>query len=557
MFMGLYLKLLQVLSAHGVQRIFGVPGDAINPLLEALRKRSDIDYIHVAHEESGALAASAAAKLSGELQVCAGTVGPGAIHLLNGLYDAKKDRAPVLAILGQVNSEFLGSDYHQEVNLNVLFDDVADYLTEIQNPKQLPAAAIEACNSAVANNGVAVLIIPNDVGEAAVSDLPVSAVDAEKMGTIHASQETLKAVAEQINHAHKISLFVGEGARNSRNEVLQVAEHWQAPIIYSLKAKDFVPCDHPLTAGGLGLLGSRGGVTAMKSCDLLLIVGSDFPYRDWFKDDGVVIQIDSRARVIGRRRPGAIALHSDVATALCWLKDNTQPRSDGGHMDKIRRVKDEWDTLLRHQEDIDRSSDVIHPQSVARLLGELAADDAIFTCDTGEVTVWGARHLKLKTTQRFTLSFNLASMAYAMPAAIGAQLHFPGRQVISMSGDGGFNMLMGDFLTAVKYRLPLKVIVFNNGKLGLIKVEQEAEGYPEHETGLHNPDYAALAAAMGGTGFNVSAPKELQSVLKEALAATGPVIVDVAINPVELIVPPKLKASQVLGFGLAKIRELV
>lgn len=555
--MNLYSKLLQVLNAHGVQRIFGIPGDAINPMLEALRRQADIEYIHVTHEESGALAASAAAKLSGQLQVCAGTVGPGAIHLLNGLYDAKKDRAPVLAIVGQVHSEFLGSDYHQEVNLPALFSDVADYITEIRNPSQMPAAAIEACNTAVADNSVAVLIVPNDIGEQTVPDLPVSAISAGEVGRFNAPPEALAAAAQTIDGANEISLFVGEGARNARDKLLQLAEHLHAPIIFSLKAKDIVPYDHPLTAGGLGLLGGRAGVKAMGRCDLLLVIGSDFPYRDWFNQDCAVIQIDNRARVIGRRRPGTIGLHSDVTTALDWLLEQTRSRDAGGHPEKIKHIKNKWDEQLDRQEDIDRSTDIIYPQTVARLLGELADDDAIFTCDTGEVTVWGARHLHLKPQQRFTLSFNLASMAYAMPAAIGAQLHFPRRQVISMSGDGGFNMLMGDFLTAVKYKLPIKVVVFNNGKLGLIKLEQEGEGYPEHETGLLNPDYSALASAMGGTGYRVDFPHELQNVMEEAFATQGPAIIDVAVSADEVILPPKISASQVLGYGMAKIREFI
>lgn len=554
--MDFFPKLLQILDAHGVQRIFGVPGDAINPMLEALRVQKRISYVHVSHEESGAFAASAAAKVSGELQVCAGTVGPGAIHLLNGLYDAKKDRAPVLAILGQVPSEFIGNDYHQEVNLGVLFQDVADYIVEIRHPEQMPAVAIEACNRAVADRGVAVLVIPHDMGKEDVPDLPITALKVEQMGHVVAPADALGDAAAKINKASKISLFVGEGARPSRDSLISLAEHLQAPIVFSLKAKDIVPADHPNVAGGIGLLGSRPGVSAMDTCDLLLVLGTDFPYREWYNPKATVIQVDSRASVIGRRRPGAIALHGDVAATVEWMLANTERRNDGSHLKHVQFVKKEWDVFLHHLENRNSNS-VIHPQAVAHTLGKLAADDAIFTCDTGEVTVWGARHLKLKPGQRFTASFNLASMAFAMPAALGVQSQYPGRQVISMSGDGGFNMLMGDFLTAVKYRLPIKVVVFNNGKLGLIKMEQEVEGYPEHETDLCNPDYAALAVAMGGKGFKVNSNDELESVLGEALKTDGPVIVDVPVNPDELVLPPKIKLSQAVGFGLAKIRELL
>ena len=555
--MKLYTKLLEILEAHDVNHIFGVPGDAINPLLEALRKQDSIKYVHVAHEESGAMAASASAKLTGKLQVCAGTVGPGAIHLLNGLYDAKKDHAPVLAIVGQVPSQYIGSDYHQEVNLPVLFHDVADYITEIQNPEQMPDVAIEACNSAVANHSVSVLVIPYDVGQKDVPDLPVTAVTQDLLSPLKPQDERIQDAVDKINNAGRISLFVGEGARGSRDQVLKLAEQLQAPIIFSLKAKDIIPYDHPNTAGGLGLLGSRAGVRAMDDCDLVLMLGSDFPYKEWFNHDGDVIQVDRRASVVGRRRPGAVAIHSDVGPAVGALLSKIHPRSNTDFLQGIQKVKKEWDAFLHEQEAVDRSKNVVHPQAVAATLSEIAEPDTIFTCDTGEVTVWGARHLYLKKDQRFTLAFNLATMAYAMPASIGTQCAYPDRQVISLSGDGGFNMLMGDFLTAVKYKLPIKVVVFNNGKLGLIKMEQESEGYPEHETDLQNPNYAALANAMGGHGFKVNGPAELRSVLQEALKTDGPCLVDVPINPDELTLPPKITLSQAFGFGLAKFRELL
>lgn len=555
--MTLYEKLLQVLEAHDVKRIFGVPGDAINPLLEALRNQEAIDYIHVAHEEAGALAASAAAKLTGQLQVCAGTVGPGAIHLLNGLYDARKDRAPVLAILGQVPSEFLGSEYHQEVDLGKLFSDVAGYIAEISNPAQMPAAAIEACNAAVTNGAVSVLVVPHDLGKSKVPDLPVTAISNASMGRIEPNDDLLQEVGRKIEAAKKPCLFVGEGIRHDRDRVLELASHLKAPVIHSLKAKDLIPHDHECMAGGLGLLGSRPGVKAMGGCDLLLVLGTDFPYREWFNEDCDVIQVDKRAQVIGRRRPGALGVHAETASVVAWLLANIDAREDESWLHDIRDSRNAWQTYLQSQEEADESEGPCHPQALAHLLSELASDDAIFTCDTGEVTVWGARHLQLGPEQRFVLSFNLATMAFAMPAALGAQLQFPDRQVISLSGDGGFNMLMGDFLTAVKYKLPIKVFVFNNGRLGLIKMEQEVEGYPEHETDLQNPDYAALAQAMGGTGFRVDAPDKLKDTLQQALDTDGPVIVDVPINPDELVLPPKIKASQAIGYGLAKIRELI
>lgn len=554
--MTLYSQLLRILQLHQVRHIFGIPGDAINPLVDAIRLNEEMRFIHVTHEESGAFAASASAKLTGELAVCAGTVGPGAIHLLNGLYDAKKDHAPVLAILGQVPTDYLGSDYHQEVNLPALFQDVASFIAEIRTPEQMPQLAIEACNTAVAEGGVAVLVVPHNVGSQKARDLPINAFRPVDRAVLTPAPNKLEALRSKVEASSKITLFIGEGARGARSLILPLAEHLQAPIIHSLKARDLVPSDHPYVAGGLGLLGSRGGVAAMKECDLLLLLGSDFPYREWINPSGEVVQVDTRPLALGRRHSGVTGIHADVKQVMEWLLQKTPVRTDRAHVESIGKSKAHWDKLMNHQADATRSDDCIHPQALARAISKHAADDAVFTCDTGEVTVWGARHLSLKPEQRFTLSFNLASMAYALPAAIGAQLTWPSRQLISLSGDGGFNMLMGDFLTAVKYRLPIKVVVFNNGKLGLIKMEQEAEGLPECETTLQNPDYVALAAAMGAQGFRITKPEEIDDVLTRAFAADGPVIVDARINPDEITWPPKIELSQAVGFGLAKVKEL-
>ncbi|MBI1357861.1 MAG: pyruvate oxidase [Acidobacteria bacterium] len=555
--MKIYTKLLQVLEAHQVRHIFGVPGDAINPLIEAIRELDAIRYIHVSHEEAGAFAASAAAKLTGRPQVCAGTVGPGAIHLLNGLYDAKKDRAPVLAIVGQVAGEYIGSSYHQEVDLHRLFSDVADYLVQINDPAQAPQAFTEACNAAVANGGVSVVIVPHDVGSGAVADFPVTAFEASEAGRLTASPEVLRKAGQALDRAERICLLVGEGCRSARELLAPLARHLAAPIVLTLKAKDLLPCESEFVAGGLGLLGSKAGVAAMEGCDLLLMLGTDFPYKEWLNDDCEAVQVDTRAATLGKRRPGALAVHADVAMVAPWLLEHVKAKQDSSLLEAMRSSKASWNERMDRLEDLGRSSDVIHPQGLARLVGDLARDDAIFTCDTGEVTVWCARHLRLRPGQRFSLSFNLASMAYAMPAALGAQLAFPGRQVISLSGDGGFNMLMGDFLTAVKYELAITVVVFNNGKLGLIKMEQAAEGYPESETDLRNPDYAALADAMGGKGFRVNGPSELRQKLTWALETDGPTLLDVPVSPDEITWPPKIQPSQALGFGLAKLRELV
>jgi thiamine pyrophosphate-dependent acetolactate synthase large subunit-like protein len=420
----------------------------------------------------------------------------------------------------------------------------------------MPQLAVEACNAAVAQGGVAVLVLPHDIGSQPARDLPINAFLPADRGHLQAPTAALESLREKIRSARRITLFVGEGARAAGSRILALAEHLRAPIVRSLKAKDFIPEAHPLFAGGLGLLGDRGGVTAMHDCDLLLMFGTDFPYAEWIHPAGAVIQIDSRPLTLGRRHPGVIGVHADVPGAVDWLLAHTPSREGEAHAHAVAQSRAAWEKLLANQEDPARSRGMVHPQAVAAALARGAADDAVFTCDTGEVTVWGARHLHLRAGQRFTLSFNLASMAYALPAALGAQLTWPRRQVVALAGDGGFNMLMGDFLTAIKYALPIKVVVFNNGKLGLIQMEEEAEGLPEEETLLQNPDYTALAAAMGGKGFRINRPDEIEPVLRLALAEPGPVIVDAVINPKEITWPPKIGPGQAMGFGLAKLKEI-
>ncbi len=552
--MKLYNQLLEILTELGVRHIFGVPGDAINPLIEALRQQKEIRFIHVTHEEAGAFAASAQAKLTGKLAVCVGTVGPGAIHLLNGLYDAKKDNAPVLAITGQVPSVEVGLDYHQEVNLDVLFNDVAVYQQTITNPEQMPRVAIEACGMAFSKRGVAVLTIPHDIGNQSVKAVKIE-VPTSNAFEIAPEADHLEKAVQNIEQAEKITILYGEGCRNAKDDLLALANHISAPLVFSLKAKDIIPYENDWVAGGIGLLGTKAGVKAIDECDLLINLGSDFPYRSWYPEKAQIIHVDIDPSAIGRRVAREVGLVGDCKLVIPLLLKKLKSKTSQEHINSVRKAKVLWEKGMDRQSRINRSQHIIHPQAVARLLGEMADANAIFTCDTGAVTVWGARHVHTKALQRFSCSFNLASMAYAMPAAIGAQVAYPDRQVISLSGDGGFNMLMGDFLTAVKYKLPIKVIVFNNHKLGLIKMEQEVEGYPEHETDLQNPDYAMLAKSFGAEGASVKEPSLLADEIKKALTHNGPYLLDVQINPDEITLPPKIELAQAWGFSLAKIRE--
>lgn len=551
-----YDKLLELLKCYGVKEIYGVPGDAINPLIDAIRRDDEIRFIHVNHEEGGAFAASAAAKLTGRLQVCAGTVGPGAIHLLNGLYDAKKDHAPVLAIAGQVPGNEIGSSFHQEVDLKELFSDVSAYISELRQPEQLSSNALEACRTALVGRTVSTLVIPHDTGSESLPDFEWNVSPELPDCGIQPAEKSMQSLADAVAESKAITLLVGEGSRHHAEAVFELAAHWNAPIIRSLRAKDIVPEDSEYFAGGLGLLGDRGGVTAMSDADLVLVLGSDFPYREWYNEDCRTFQIDRRAEVLGRRHAESEGIHGDLGPALDWLLKHTEAKENDSHLKSVQRSRGRWEKFLDHQSAEDRSEDQLHPQVLARAVGEAADSDAIFTCDTGAVTVWAARHLGMRRGQRFTLSFNLASMAYALPAAVGAQISHPDRQVVALCGDGGFNMLMGELLIAAKYKLPIKVVIFNNRKLGLIQMEQEAEGLPESETGLQNPDYVTLAQAMGLPGWRVDRPEELKNVLHDAFAVNGPVLVDARVNDTEVTWPPSIGPSQALGFSLSKLKEL-
>jgi len=546
--------ILQVLAANGVRHLFGIPGDAINDVTDAVRRQEEISFIQVRHEEAGAFAASAQAKLTGQLAACVGTAGPGAIHLLNGLYDAQLDHAPVLAITGQVQTEFIGTQQHQEVHLERLFADVAVYSQTIINAEQAPLVIMEACRAAIAHRGVAHVSLPTNVAGRQV-ELPPSLPRVVSMvGRIVPDLNDCGQAVEQINRAQRVAILAGIGCAGARDELIAFAETVKAPIIRTLKAKEVLDDQHPLCIGGLGLLGGRPAVKAMDDCDLLVMVGSDFPYRDFYPKSARIIQIDNEATRIGKRTQVDIGLVGNAGPTLAALTQRIdQPRSD----DFLQaRLKDK-EKMLEHQQRLETSdARPLAPPRVLSTLAELAPEDAVFTCDTGTVTAWSARHLRLKPGQRYILSGNLASMAFALPGALGAQLTYPERKVFALTGDGAFTMLMGDFVTAVKYALPIVVIVLNNGRLGFIKLEQEVKGLPEWGTELTNPDFAEFARACGGVGFKVERPEDLAPVMEKAIATGKPAVIDVVVDPEALIMPPEIKLSQAVGFTLSKLREL-
>lgn len=545
--------LLDTLVAAGVRHVFGIPGDAINDLVDAIRPRDDIQFVHVRHEEDGAFAASAQAKLTGRLAACVGTAGPGAIHLLNGLYDAHKDHAPVLAVTGQVGRAHLGSHYHQEVDLAALFADVAVFSETIVSADQMPRLASQAVKEALTQRGVAHLALPADVAGKEVPDAPRIDVDVP-LAVMQPDPEALDRAAGLLGRSGAPTILAGVGAAGAVEELLALADTIGAPIIKTLPAKDLFPDRHPLSVGGLGLLGTRAAVKAVERSDLMVLVGTDFPYEDFLPSGTDAIQIDIDAAVIGRRMPVAVGVVGQARPAIEGLASRLTRAEDRSHLEAARRDMDDWRAVLRQAEEDD--AEPLRPQRVAAAVGRIAPPGAIFVCDTGAVTVWAARHIDIRDGQRFTLSSGLASMAFAVPGAVGAALAYPDRPVIALVGDGGFSMLLSGFLTAVDHGIDLTVVVFDNSKLGLIQMEQEAAGNPEFTTGLRNPDFAEVATALGGAGISVDGPAGLEPALEQALATGGPTVVSVAVDPDEVVVPPKLMPEFVLGYAAAKLREM-
>lgn len=546
--------ILTVLEMHGVETIFGIPGDAINDMTDALRTRDGIRFIGVRHEEAGAFAAAAQAKLTGKLAACMGTAGPGAIHLLNGLYDAKMDHAPVIAITGQVESAYIGTDYHQEVDLERLFGDVALYSQTVTNAAQLPAVILEACRAAITGRGVAHVSIPDDVAGQSTGVKESALMVAAMPGLVRPNLEDCKAAVDILDGAARIAILAGIGCAGARDALAAMADKLDAPIIRTLRAKDVIDRD-PRAIGGIGLLGSEPAVEAMERCDALLMVGTDFPYADFYPAHAKVIQIDIDPTRIGKRHPVDVGLVGHAGPALEELARHVRDRADGRFLEECQTAYQAW---LKEQESAETSDATpIRPERLMRGLMAVAPDDAVFVCDTGTVDAWAARHLRLGEAQRFTLSSALGSMAFALPGAIGAQLAMPERTVFALAGDGGFAMLMADFVTAVKEALPIIAVVLNNQSLGFIGLEQQAKGLPRHDIALANPDFAAFAELCGGLGYRVRTPDQIEPVLAEALRARRPAVIDVAVDPEALIMPPRIKIGEAVNFVYAKAREML
>ena len=560
---------IESLARLGVEHVWGVVGDALNPLTDEIRTSPQVKWIGVRHEETAAFAAGATSQLSGVLGVCMGTVGPGSIHLLNGLYDAKKSHTPVLAICGQVPSGQIGTDFFQEVNNDTLFADVAVFAQTVTSVEQMPYLLEQAVNAALTQRGVAVLSIPGDIGGA---ELPrgtrATFVDVQQPTPPH--PEALQAAASTINAASKVTMLVGMGARVARDQVLETARRLAAPMVLTLKAKEGLEEDNEFQVGQSGLIGNPAAAHALESCEVLLMVGTDFPYRDYYPRAKAVIQIDSVGEHIGRRTAVGQGIVADAQLALTGLLPLLETKSDRSH---VRASRDKYEAWTKHHRQLgdpahdahmpgklrslaDNPDHAIRPEAVAAAVDELASDSAIFTADTGMSTVWLSRYVTMRARRRLLGSFNLGSMANAMPQSLGASALDPTRQVIAFCGDGGLTMLLGDLLTAVAYRLPVKLVVFNNSRLGMVKLEQEQVGLPEFGTVLKNPDLAEVGRACGLHGIRVTDPGKLHAAVAEALAHDGPVLLDVVTNPDEVSIPPQATIGQAWGFATARLKEV-
>ncbi|MCW5798665.1 MAG: Putative thiamine pyrophosphate-containing protein YdaP [Nitrospira sp.] len=554
--------LVERLIQWGVDTIFSLPGDGINGIYEALRTRQDkIRVVLVRHEESAAFAACGYAKFTRRLGVCLATSGPGGIHLLNGLYDAKCDGQPVLAITGHTYHDLIGTHYQQDVDLERLCADVAAYSQRVMSPAHVGNVVDEAIKTAIARRTVAHITIPKDIqdwsvdGQGSKANIPGHSGDLYSDPLPLPSQSLLEKAAALINAGSKIAILAGRGCLGARAEVIQLAELLGAPIVKPLLGKAVVPDDHPLTTGGIGLLGTAPSQEVLETCDTLIIAGTSFPYLEFYPKPGQAraVQIDLDAARIGLRYPIEVGLVGHCWDVLRALLPLLEKKSDRGFLKAAQTSMQQWNDLM--EERGTRMDAPLKPQVVVRALNEFLTDDAIICCDTGTVTTWAARHLTIKGTMEFSASGTLASMGNGLPYSLGAGIAYPGRQVVCLAGDGGYTMLMGELATLVKYALPVKIIVLKNNLLGMIKWEQLAfEGNPQYGVELHPIDFALFAKACGATGFTVDDPRQVRDVLRDAFSVPGPAVVQAVIDPLEPPLPGKITTAQAWQFAKALAR---
>jgi pyruvate dehydrogenase (quinone) len=551
----------ETLATAGVKRIYGIVGDSLNGLTDSLRRQGKIEWIHVRHEEVAAFAAGAEAHLTSELAVCAGSCGPGNLHLINGLFDCHRSRVPVLAIAAQIPSSEIGTEYFQETHPEILFKECSHYCQLVSGASQMPRTLEIAIREAVGRRGVSVVVLPGDIALQPASEAPPPKLAAllPPQPVMIPSPTDLKALAELLNAESRVTILCGSGCAGSHDELLAIGERLKAPMVHALRGKEHVEWENPYDVGMTGLIGFSSGYYAMLDCSVLLMLGTDFPYRQFYPHEGGVriAQVDIRPDHLGRRAAVDLAMVGDVRATLRALLPLLEEKRDNTHLTRAQHhyaeARKDLDNLAKGT----AGKQLIHPQQIAKAISDGAAKDAIFTCDVGLPTVWAARYLAMNGKRRLVGSFWHGSMANAMAQAIGAQAAFPGRQVISLSGDGGFAMLMGDFLTMAQHRLPVKVVVFNNGTLGFVELEQKSTGFLDFGTELQNPNFAAVAEAAGIRGIRIEDAAEVADGIAAAFAHDGPVLVDAAVNRTELAMPPSITLEMAKGFTLYMVKAVI
>jgi len=539
--------MVEVLSEAGAKRCYGVAGDTLNYFTDSIR-RSDIRWVHVRHEEAGAMAAGADALLTGELALCAGSCGPGGLHFINGLYESHRNRAPVVLIASQIVRDELGFDFPQEVDFKAVYKTGTVFCEEIRTPTQARRMTAMAAQAALSKRGVAVLIVPLDVSSAKAPDEPAFGVHRAKP-LVRPSDGELVQIAKALNDGGKVAIYGGSGCEDAHDQVVALADRLQAPVARTSRAKDFLEPNNPFDVGMTGIFGADGGYHALTACDTLLLLGCDFAWRQFYPTKATIIQVDIDGAHLGRRHPVDIAAVGDVGPTLDALLPRIQARTDRGFLDEALKHNAKAEAQQAKRAVVGKSG-TIHPQYLTELISKHARPDAVFTADGGSPMVWCLRHIAATGQNRTVISLSHGTMANAMPQALGAQAAYPGRQVISMSGDGGLSMLLGDLLTTLQEDLPIKVVVFDNGSLGFVELEQKVEGLLDAYTDLKNPDFARVAEAMGFWGRRVEKPEDLDAAVQDWLAQPGPALLDVVTDRYELVMPPKIAASQVFGMAL-------
>ncbi len=550
-------QLLELLSDVGVKQIFGVTGDALNFFVKAIEEQDQVEWVGMKHEGNGSFAAFAQGELGDALGVCAGTTGPGALHLINGLYNAKKERSPVIVITGQVPLKKMGINYFQEVDLQKMFDDVCEYQAVIRSPEQAPKIVQRAIKIALAKRAVCRIELPSDIAEMDAKSEEYIGVISPSDAVLVPGEKSIKRAAEAINKAKKITILAGHGCRQTRAEVLSLSRKLNAPIVHTLKASDIFDHDTENVVGLTGLIGNPSGYSAIMNCDLLLMLATDFPYSEFLPHATKTVQVDIRAENIGNRTSVEVGVNGDVRPFIQKLLPQVNPKEEDSFLSKLKGNFNQWRKNMKDDASPERDNEPLHPQIFADLLNTHAADDAIFTIETGTSAIWAAHHISFHTKRRLIGSFNHGSMGVGLPAAIGAQFLDRSREVWALTGDGAFNMVMHDFITAVKYELPLKVLVFNNSELSFVKLEMEEAGLSPSLEALdqQNVNFAEYARLCGGEGIRVVHAEEIENAIIMAKKSTKPFVIDAVVSSGEISLPPHIGVGQAVGFGTSKAKE--